>query len=126
VRKPYDSSASVTVLTAAVDVVGGYPSAPLSSTAVERFKLMSEPCVIPTREFACARSDLSDRNEARGSIGSGFAVWNEVCDSDTVSGNCKALTLLQAAQDRARFVSQFPLTDRCRHGAIEAQECYAL
>jgi hypothetical protein len=41
---------------------------------VELFELMSEPCGVPTGRFACACGDLRYRNEARGSIGSGFAV----------------------------------------------------
>jgi hypothetical protein len=93
---------------------------------VELFELMSKPCGVPTGKFACACGDLRYRNEAWGSIGSGFAVWYEVCDRDTVSGNCKALTLLHPAHDRAAIVSQFPLTNRCCHGASVAPKCYAL
>ena len=53
-------------------------------------------------------------------------MWYEVCDRDTVAGKCKALTLLHAAHDGAAIVSQFPLTNRCRHGYSVAQKCYAL
>ena len=145
--KPYDNSASVIVLTAAEDAcaatalagqsittdvtsrsdraVGSCRGAPLVGVAVvdctvELFEIMTEPCGVPTREFVCACGDLRYRNEARGSVGSGFAVWYEVRDRDTVSGNGKALTLLHAAHDRAAIVSQFPLTHRCRHAASVA------
>ena len=82
---------------------------------VELFELTGEPCGVPTGKFACACGNLRYRNEARGSIGSGFAVWYEVCDRDAISGNCEALTLLYAAHDGAAVVSQFPLTNRCCH-----------
>src|ERR1700756_103545 len=93
---------------------------------VELFELTSKPCGVPTRESACARCDLSDRDEARGSIRSGFTVWHEVCDGHAVSRNRKAFTLLHATHDRAALVAQFPLTNRCRHQAMVAQMCYAL
>src|ERR1700746_687081 len=92
--------------------VGSSRAAPPVGVAVidgilELFELVSEPYCVPSGKFACARSDLRYRNEARGSIGSGFAVWHEVRNRDTVSGNGKALTLLHAAHDRAAVVSQF-------------------
>src|ERR1700746_1736106 len=97
---------------APVRAVGSRGGAPPVHVAVvdglvELFELVSEPCGVPIGKFACARSDLRYRNEAPGSIGSGFAVWHEVRNRDTVSGNGKALTLLHAAHDRAAVVSQF-------------------
>src|ERR1700759_5610925 len=79
---------------------------------VELFELMHEPRGVPTGEFACACGDLGDRDEAWGSVGSGFAVRYEVCDRDAVAGDSEAPTLLHAAHDRAAVVSQFPLTNR--------------
>ena len=85
-----------------------------------------QTCGVPAGEFACACGDLRYRNEARGPLGFGFAVWYEVCDRDTMSGNSEALTLLHAAHDRAAIVSQFALTERYSHAANVAQKCYAL
>src|SRR5271165_795297 len=82
---------------------------------VEFFELMHKAQGVPTGEFACACGDLGNRDEAWGSIGSGFAVRYEVCDRDAVSGDSEALTLLHAAHDRAALVSQFPLTNRRCH-----------
>src|ERR1700747_1981673 len=82
---------------------------------VEFFELMHEPRGVPTGEFACTCGDLRNRDEAWGSIGSGFAVRYEVCDGDAVAGDGEALTLLHAAHDCAALVSQFPLTNRRCH-----------
>ncbi|GAB7144986.1 hypothetical protein AWC22_18745 [Mycobacterium riyadhense] len=84
---------------------------------VEFFQVTSEPCHVPGGKFAYARGDLGYWNEARASIGSGFAVWDEICYWHTVSGHREPFAPLHTTHYRAAIVSQFPLTKGCRHNS---------